>query len=414
MTAALVIFTLTFIGVSVTRLPWVKVDRPATAFMGAVAMVLFSVLTFPEAIATVDWDTIGLLLGMMVVIGALQADGYTGTFALSLFGRARSPTWLLAIVVIFTGVASAFLVNDAVVLVTTPLIIAYCRDRGLNPIPFLLAEAMASNIGSAATITGNPQNVLIGLRSGISFGRFLILLLPVTALSSVVLILVTRRMFRNDLAAPFPDKPAGKVDGPRARPRIRPSLVILALVVVAFIMSPWLGIELPLIALVGAAMVLVASGHHPRDVFRRVDWVLLLFFTGLFVVIGGVVHQGLFDGIVNRVDLRNDLAGIGSIHGISLVLSQAISNVPFTVLMLPVMEHHAGDLLWLSLAAGATLAGNLTLIGAVANLIVAEGAAAMGVRISFWQFLRLGLPVTAITLGLSILTLWIEHALGFL
>ena len=409
---ALSIFLVTFAGIAVTRIPWLKVDRPVAAFLGAVAMVLFGVLTLTDAINAVDWGTIALLLGMMVLIAVLQQDGYTEALAATLFGRARTGTQLLVIIVAFTGVASAFLVNDAVVLVATPLIIAFCRGRGLNPLPFLLAEAMASNIGSAATITGNPQNVLIGLRSDISFGRFLVSLLPISVLASVALVFVTRWSYRRDLARPFAATPAETAQGYHHLRRVRPSGVILLCVVVAFVLSPWLDVKLPVIALTGAALALLTSRHNPQETFRRVDWVLLLFFTSLFIVIHGAVQEGLFDRLIDGVKLKDNLAGIGSIHGVSLVMSQLISNVPFTVLMLPIMQGYTGDLLWLSLAAGATLAGNLTLIGAVANLIVAEGGAKDGVRISFWDFFRLGLPVTAISMVISIGVLWLEHSTG--
>ena len=162
---ALAIFSLTFAGITLAKVPFVRLDRPAIAFLGAVAMVLFGVLTFPQAISVIDWDTIALLLGMMIVIGALQQDGYTQALAAALFKPAKTGTQLLVVIVVFTAVASAFLVNDAVVLVLTPIVIGVCRARGFNPVPFLMASAMASNVGSTATITGNPQNVLIGIKS---------------------------------------------------------------------------------------------------------------------------------------------------------------------------------------------------------------------------------------------------------
>lgn len=412
--AALAIFAITFTGVALTRLPWVRVDRPVAAFLGAVAMVLFGVLTVPEAVSAIDWNTIALLLGMMVIIGGLQRDGYVEALATALLGRAKSGRQLLVVVVLFTGVASAFLVNDAVVLVVTPLVIAFCRAKGLNPLPFLLAEAMASNIGSTATITGNPQNVLIGLQSGLSFGRFMLFLLPVAALSIVLLIAVTQRLYRNELRKPFMAQPGGPAPGLAMPTRVKPSGVILILVVLGFLLGPWLEIELPLIALTGAGLVLASSGHGPREIFRQVDWVLLLFFAALFVVIGGAVQEGLFDWAIDGVAIRSDVAGGATLHGASLLLSQLISNVPFTVLMLPILQSQSSDFLWISLASGATLAGNLTLIGAVANLIVAEGALQQGVRISFWEFFKLGLPVTALTLLISLAVLSLEHVLGFL
>ena len=303
--------------------------------------------------------------------------------------------------------------NDAVVLVLTPLVVAVCRARRLNPVPFLMATAMASNAGSAATITGNPQNVLIGLHSGITFGKVLLALLPVAAVSAAVLVLLTRRLYRSEMGGPKGAWEKEKASLPLQAPvGLRPSAVVVALVVAAFIASPWLHLELSTIALIGAVAALATSRSWPTVIFAQVNWVLLLFFAALFVVIFGAVHAGLFDAVVQRVQLQESGTGIAMLHGASLVMAQVVGNVPFTMLMLPVLGTHSPDSLWLSLAAGATLAGNLTLMGFVANLIVAESASQLGVKIGFWEFLRLGLPVTLVTTLVSIGVLWVEYALG--
>ena len=169
-----------------------------------------------------------------------------------------------------------------------------------------------------------------------------------------------------------------------------------------------------MIALAGAVLALSTSRSWPQEIFAQVNWVLLLFFAGLFVVIFGAVHAGLFDTVVSRVQFQDGALGIGVVHGASLVMAQLVSNVPFTMLMLPVMGNDASDPLWLSLAAGATLAGNLTLMGSVANLIVAESAAHQGVKLDFWEFLRLGLPVTLLTTRVSVAVIWTEYTLGLI
>lgn len=350
---------------------------------------------------------------MMVLTGALQEDGYTKTIASALFGRAKSGTKLLLMIVAFTAVASAFLVNDAVVLVVTPLIVSVCRTRELNPVPFLIAAAMSSNIGTVATITGNPQNVLIGLRSGISFGCFLMTLLPVAVSSVVVLVLMTRWRYKWDIIRPL----RATVSVPRTQIvplAVRPSLLVMIGVIVAFILSPTLGLELPLIALGGGTLAMVVSGQPPEKIFRHVNWLLLLFFAALFVVLLSAAHAGLFDLAIRTIHLRSDAAGVGSAHGASMLMSQVVSNGPFTVLVLPLMEARADTLLWLSLASGATLAGNLTLAGSAANLIVADTAARDGVKINFWEFLRHGLPVTMVTMAVSIAVLLAERTLGLI
>jgi Na+/H+ antiporter NhaD/arsenite permease-like protein len=233
-------------------------------------------------------------------------------------------------------------------------------------------------------------------------------------LSSAVLLVLTSWIYRKDLRQPFRVEGVEPYQGLQPLNRVKPSGIILALVVVGFLVSRWIGVEVPLIALAGAGLVLAFSRNSPRDIFGQVDWVLLLFFAALFVVIGGAVHEGLLDWAIESAPLTNDLAGVGLLHGLSLVISQLISNVPYTVLMAPVLQPLDSDLLWLSLASSATLAGNLTLIGAVANLIVAERATHQGVEVTFWEFFKLGLLVTVVSLIISLLVLWGEKAVGVL
>ncbi len=407
----LAIFIVSMAGVALARLPGLPIQRPAAAFGGAMAMIVFGVVSVAEAAGLVNWDTIALLLGMMIIIAGVQMDGAAATLAETVLGRARTGMGLAVAVVLFTGAASAFLVNDAVVLAVTPLLVAHCRAKGLNPIPYLLAEAMASNIGGVATVTGNPQNVLVGTVSGIGFGRFMAHLLPVAALSSLVLLGVLRWRYPAEMARDVAHDAAARLDLRRV---LTPSVAVLALTVLGFLLSPVLPLEIPEIALLGGGLVLLAGRRSPAALFAQIDWVLLLFFVALFVVIGAAVQEGLFDWARDSSHLENDIAGAGVLHGLALVVSQLISNVPFTVLMAPIVEPAAGDLLWLSLASGATLAGNLTLLGSVANLIVAEGAERNGVRIEFGEYLRTGAVVTLLTMAGSMLVLWAERAAGWL
>jgi len=197
-TIALIIFILTYTGIIFTRLPWINIDRPSAAFFGAISMVLFGVLSFEEAINAIDFNTISLLLGMMILIAVLELDGFFTFIAKRTISISKNKTQLLTIIVFVTGTSSAFLVNDAVVLLFTPVVIEICRSGKLNPIPYLIAEIMASNIGSAMTITGNPQNILIGINSNIAYGKFLIYLAPVSLIGMVLLIFVIKFFFRNE------------------------------------------------------------------------------------------------------------------------------------------------------------------------------------------------------------------------
>jgi Na+/H+ antiporter NhaD/arsenite permease-like protein len=415
MLTAAVILILTYIGVAFTRLPKVNIDRPSAAFTGGILMVLCGVLTFEEAVGAIDFHTIALLLGMMVLVAALKAVGFFTLLAKKSLALASTPKRLLLLVIAATAVSSAFLVNDAVVLLFTPILIQACRARKVNPVPYLIAEAMASNIGSTATIVGNPQNMLIGITSGISFVRFFFYLLPVSIVSTAVLIFVMYAMYAKTLRQRFDTSSDPQVDGPvydaKAIRRLAP---ILVLVVIAFFVSSLFKLQIPLIALGCAAIVLVVGKVKPSNIIREVDWVLLLFFAGLFIVIEGAHKGGVLDVLMESVVFAPNWAGIASISAVSTLVSQVVSNVPLTMLLLPVLKNIPGDTLWIALAAGSTLGGNLTIIGAVANIIVVEGAAREGVHIGFFEFLKVGAVVTVATLGLSVLILGGEYWAGWL
>lgn len=415
MLTAAVILIVTYIGVAFTRLPRVNVDRPSAAFIGGVLMVLFGVLTFEGAVKAIDFHTIALLLGMMVVVSALKLVGFFNLLAIKSLSLAKTPRRLLLLVIVATAISSAFLVNDVVVLLFTPIVIQACRARKVNPVPYLIAEAMASNIGSTTTIVGNPQNMLIGITSGISFARFFLYLLPVSFLSTVVLIFIMYGFYSKTFNHGFDDPPDPPADAQPYDARAIGRLVpILVLAMIAFFLSSFLKLGIPLIALSCAALVLLVGRTKPSDIIKEVDWVLLLFFAGLFVVIEGAHRAGVLDVFIGKIAVAPDLSGIASIAIISTVVSQLVSNVPLTMLVLPLLKGVPGDTLWIALAAGSTLGGNLTIIGAVANIIVVEGAAREGVQIEFMEFLKVGAAVTAITIGLAVLILGGEYWLGWL
>ena len=415
MLIAAVILTVTYIGVAFTRLPKVNVDRPSAAFIGGVLMILFGVLTFNEAITAIDFNTISLLLGMMILVSALKIVGFFDLLVKKSLTLATTPRRLLILVIVATAVSSAFLVNDAVVLLFTPIVIQVCRARQVNPVPYLIAEAMASNIGSTTTIVGNPQNMLIGITSGISFLRFFLYLLPVSVISIIVLIFVMYFFYSKLFKQGFGNIPDNQSEEQTYDiGKIRRLVPILVLVVIAFFLSSLFKLEIPLIALTCAALVLIVCQVKPSSIIREVDWVLLLFFTGLFVVIEGAHKAGVLDVFIEMTDITPNLAGIASISLISTIISQLVSNVPLTMLLIPILKNIPGDTLWIALAAGATLGGNLTIIGAVANIIVAEGAAREGIHIGFVEFLKVGAIVTAVTVSMAILILGGEYWLGWL
>ncbi len=411
--AALIIFITTYIGIIFTRLPGINVDRPSAAFFGAVAMILFGVVSMEDAVRAIDFNTIFLLLGMMIIISVLELDGFFTLIARTTIAFSSNTSQLLTLVVFTTGIASAFLVNDAVVLLFTPVILRISRSGNLNPVPYLFAEIMASNIGSAMTITGNPQNILIGINSGIPYGWFLLHLLPVSLLGMVALVFIIRRFFRTEFKTGRNITFNG--DGFEYHyASMRVSVPIFLLVILLFFLSPLLDIPIPVIALLGASLVLLFGRIRPSKVIKQVDWVLLVFFAGLFIVVDGVERTGFLQPIIDHAPLSPDIAGLGILHGLGLVLSQIVSNVPYTIVMLPIMKAAGSELLWLALASSATLAGNATIIGAMANLIVIESARDEGITVGFWPFLKVGIVVTLASFIISIAVLYAEYTLGII
>ncbi len=403
-TIGLIIFIITYIGIIFTRLPKVNIDRPSAAFTGAVAMIVFGIISFDNAIKAIDFNTITLLLGMMIIVSTLKFEGFFSLIASKTISYSHSRNKLLIIIVFITGIASAFLVNDAVVLLFTPIIISICRKTKLNPIPYLIAEILSSNIGSAMTITGNPQNMLIGISSNISYLDFLIKLLPISIIGMIIIVFIVKLFYRKH----FNDKSIleFETDYKYDFKKMRISVLIFLLVIIGFFFGKILSLSIPIIALIGASLILLFGKAKPSSVIKDVDWVLLLFFASLFILVSSIQSLGLLDSFIN-IELNENLSSIIGLHSLSLVMSQILSNVPYTVLMTPLMDVVNNENLWLALASSATLAGNATIIGAMANLIVIESAEKENVKISFWEFFKIGIITTLITLILSILLFYI-------
>ena len=337
----------------------------------------------------------------------LEIDGFFTFIAEKTISLSKTRNQLLVIIVFVTGIASAFLVNDAVVLLFTPVIIQICRSAKLNPIPYLIAEILASNVGSAMTITGNPQNILIGMQSGIHYSKFLLHLLPISIIGMTIIVIIIKlffnKEFRNGSYLQFQGN-----DFNFNFKSMKISVPIFILIITGFFLSHSFELSIPMIALVGASLILILGKIKPSKVIKEVDWVLLLFFAGLFIVVQGIEKVGVLDQFIENTPVSSNLEGIVSLHALSLFLSQIVSNVPYTILMLPILKPAASDLLWLSLASAATLAGNATIIGAVANLIVIEVAKKYEIEIGFWQFFKVGIIITLITLLISILILYLQ------
>lgn len=367
-------------------------------------MIVFGVISFDNAIKAIDFNTITLLLGMMIIVSTLKLEGFFSLIASKTISYSHSRNKLLIIIVFITGIASAFLVNDAVVLLFTPIIISICRKTNLNPIPYLIAEILSSNIGSTMTITGNPQNMLIGISSNISYLDFLIKLLPISIIGMIIIVFIVKLFYRKH----FNDKSIleFETDYKYDFKKMRISVLIFLLVIIGFFFGKILSLSIPIIALIGASLILLFGKAKPSSVIKDVDWVLLLFFASLFILVSSIQSLGLLDSFIN-IELNENLSSIIGLHSLSLVMSQILSNVPYTVLMTPIMDVVNNENLWLALASSATLAGNATIIGAMANLIVIESAEKENVKISFWEFFKIGIITTLITLILSIFLFYI-------
>jgi len=401
---ALIIFLLTYVGIIFTRLPGLNIDRPSAAIFGAVSMIALGVLTFDEAIAAIDFNTIALLLGMMLIIAVLELDGFFLFISETTISLAKTTRQLLLLIIFVTGISSALLVNDAVVLLFTPVILVICKGARRQPLPYLIAEMMSANAGSALTITGNPQNILIGMQSGFAYGKFLLFMLPISLGSLFLIFFVIKAFFKEEFGGDLPLTHAFQFDEWNYA-SMRFSVPIFIVVLAAFFASKELSISYSVIALVGGSFVLLFGKIKPSSVIKEVDWVSLIFFSGLFIVVRGIEKYLWLDPLISFLPLNGSIESIVTIHGLSLVLSQIVSNVPFVIVMLPFLKPLHDQFLWLALASGSTLAGNLTIIGAMANLIVIEIAKKEHIKIDFGTFLKIGTVVTLGSLILSILVM---------
>jgi Na+/H+ antiporter NhaD/arsenite permease-like protein len=398
MAAAILIFAATYVVMAVGRLPGYRMDRAGAALLGASLMVAFGVLTPDEAYAAVDMETIALLLGMMIVVANLRLSGFFRLVIRFAIARAGHPLMLLAAIVILSGVLSAFLVNDAICLVMTPLVLDLVTRLKRDPVPYLLAVAMASNAGSVATITGNPQNMIIGSLSHIPYAAFAFALSPVALASlaiAFVLIAVSHHeeFFRSG-------RFTVEADGSPVvyhRPLVIKTVAVLAAMVVLF----FAGQPVAKVAIVGGALLLFTRRVNPKKVYVDIDWPLLVMFAGLFIVVAGLDKAVLDADTVARLG-RIDLGNVPVLAAVTAVLSNLVSNVPAVLVLRPFIERLADPQhAWQVVAMASTLAGNFTIVGSVANLIVVERARARGVEIGFWHYFRVGAPLTVLSIALG-------------
>src|SRR5665213_1238665 len=394
---ALLIFAATYAVVAFGRLPWSRLDRTGAALLGASLMVASGALSLDDAYRAVDFNTITLLLGMMIIVATPRVSGFFGLAAAWVEGHARRPLFLLGGIALVSALLSAFLVNDTICLMLTPLVAEMTLATRRNAVPYLIAVAMASNIGSVATITGNPQNIMIGSFSQIPYGHFVAALAPVAAMGVVVALAFIVALHRREF-----------LEGGSLRHHavavewdawlLAKSLFVFGALIAAFF---W-GVTPAKAAIVAGALLLLTRRVPTERILREIDWPLLLLFAGLFIVTSGG-EKALLTPELQRAVGALDLGKPLNLAIIAAALSNLVSNVPAVLVLKPFIAGLGDpDRAWLTLAMGATLAGNFTILGSIANLIVVQRAKRHGIVIDFWDHFRIGAPVTIVTIALGV------------
>jgi Na+/H+ antiporter NhaD/arsenite permease-like protein len=421
--AAVAIFAVAYLLIATER-----VHRVAAALGGAVVMLVIGATDAEHAFfseeAGIDWHVVFLLLGMMLIVAVLRRTGVFEYMAIWAAKRARGkPFPVMVLLVLVTAVASAALDNVTTVLLIAPVTFVVCERLDVPVAPFLIAEVLASNIGGTATLVGDPPNIIIASRSGLSFNDFLIHLAPLVVVLLIVYIALCRWLFRS--AFRYDPERTAEVMHLRERDAIRDgrllavSAVVLGAVLVAFVLHTALGLEPSVVALIGGLVLLGASRLNAESVAKDVEWPTLAFFAGLFVMVGGLVNTGVIDTVAREaaaaVEGRLELATMVLLWA-SAFLSAIVDNIPYVATMSPVVSELVaaegtdnGQVLWWSLALGADLGGNATAVGASANVVMLGLAERAGRRISFWEFTRYGLVVTVITVALAMPYLWFRY-----
>ena len=398
---ALGVFVFTYILIAGPRVPLLPLDRPTGALLGASLMVLGGVMSTSEALAAIDWRTIAILFGMLCISGYFSEAGAFSALAARLSFLQSRPKQLLIWLVLGSGALSALLLNDTVCLMFVPLLVALIKAAKLPPKPYLFALAISANVGGVVTFTGNPQNMIVGARAHITYADYSLKMMPIGILSLGVTIVMLLWFFRRELQPPSetPTKaPMPEIDGVL----LYKAGAVMALVMLAFL----LGYDQAGVAVLGASVLITIAKRPPRTFIERIDWPLLLFFSALFVVVHGVEASGATKaaaGWVVGLLAQPPAIAVPLFAGASLIGSNIFSNVPFVLVVSGWLEQAPNaDIYWRTLAMSATFAGNLTLLGSVANLIVFEGGKEVA-EVSFWEYLRVGLPITLVTTAIGVL-----------
>ena len=399
-----------------------RFDRTLVALLGGLLVVALGIIDQEEAFGAIDFNVIFLLAGMMILAGGLSQTGFFEFVAGHAIRLSRGePFRLLILLAVLTAALAALLDNVTTVVLLTPVTLSIARSLKVSPFPYLISQIFASNIGGTATLIGDPPNILIGSAAGLDFGDFLVNLAPVVLVIMIAFLLIMRLAFGRSMA-----DDADRLDilarlDPAAAIKDRPlmirALAVLGLTIVGFLVHSALGLEAATIALLGATVLMIVGRLDPHEALRDIEWSTLFFFVGLFMLIEAVVHVGIVGGIADALAEAaggNLTVATMGILWFSALASAIVDNIPYTATAIPIVQRLTEDglqaqPLWWSLALGACLGGNLTIVGASANIVVANLAARDGHPITFVQFFRYGLGVVIASLVISTAYLWIRY-----
>jgi Na+/H+ antiporter NhaD/arsenite permease-like protein len=401
-----------------------KIHRTLAALLGASLVILLRLVDQEEAFAAVDFNVIFLLAGMMIIANVMAKTGIFQWIAVEAVRRTQGrPYRLLVMTSVITAVVSAFLDNVTTVVLLTPITFFVAQRLGTSPVPFLISQVLASNIGGCATLIGDPPNIIIGSQMGKDFNDFLINLAPVATAALVVYLVMARWLFRDELRAAVsalePEDIERLVTEERRItdvPLMRISLVVMAFTILGFLLSRPLGLEGATIAMTGAVVLMIAARQDVHEILNTVEWPTLFFFVGLFILVGAVVKTGIISdlatGLLAVTGGRTDVAAL-AVLWMSGLISAIVDNIPYTVTMVPLIQElgqtvDKEPLIW-ALALGANLGGNATIVGASANVVVASMSEARGYPITFVQYLRYGVPATLATMVVATIDIWFRY-----
>lgn len=398
-----------------------KVDRTVAAISGAVLMILTNVLTLEKGISYIDFNTIGVLIGMMIVVSIVKNSGLFEYIAIYTAKKSKGNPWkVMTYFIIITALLSALLDNVTTVLLIGPMTIVICQVLNVNPIPFLMTEIIASNVGGTSTLIGDPPNIMIGSAANLSFSDFIINLGPIVAIIIVSIIMCFKLIYRKDITNIANEACITSLDEEKAiqdKPLLYKSVCILILILLGFIFHSKLNIESSIVALSGACIMLIIGKQDTNEIINSVEWSTIIFFVGLFIVVGGLSECGVINSLAQlliNITKGNTTYAMCLILWISAIISSFLDNIPFVATLIPLiltMQSQGVNVvpLWWATSLGACLGGNGTLIGASANVVLANIGEKHGYNISFKRYFKLGFPVMLLTIFISTIYLLLRY-----